>query len=380
VSTLGTIAVSGGLAQRPGRGGHAWVFLTWLLALRRLGWSVLFIDRLEAEWIGGSVADSAEARWLAQVMEGFDLGDSWALLHDGGTSSLGLAPDAVADRLDDAAALVNVMGFLEDPALLARPRRRIYLDIDPGWSQMWKQLGLHDGFAGHESHVTVGRNIGGRECEIPTCGIEWVPIWPPVLLDEWPAQPPSGELEFTSVATWRGPNDALEFEGRRYGLRAHTFRQLAGLPRQTGAEFRLALALDPGDERDRELLVENGWRLEDPLRAAGDPDSYREFVRGSGAEIAVAKELYARSKSGWFSDRSSAYMAAGKPVLALDTGLPGGPDGGLLVYRTLAEASRGVEAIQADPAGHGAAARAFAERHLDAERVIGELLDGLGVR
>lgn len=379
MSMASTIAVSGGLAQRPGRGGHAWVFITWLLALRRLGWAVLFIDRIEPEWIGGPVQGSAEARWLEQVMERFGLADSWALLHDDGAHSIGLAPDEVADRLDDAAALVNVMGFLEDAELMARPRQRIYLDIDPGWPQMWKELGLHDGFAGHDSHVTVGQNIGARDCAVPTCGIDWIPIWPPVLLDEWQPQPGSRPLGLTSVATWRGPNDAVEFRGRRYGLRAHSLRELAALPRQTRAEFRLALAIDPADARDRELLIENGWQLEDPLRVAGDPDAYREFVHSSGAELSAPKELYALSRSGWFSDRSSAYMAAGKPVLALDTGLPGGPDGGLLVYRSLAEASHGVEQIEADPAGHAAAARAFAEQHLDAERVVGDLLEAVGV-
>ena len=44
-----SIAIAGSLAQKPGRGGHTWVFLQYLLGFRKLGWDVLFLDRLEPE-------------------------------------------------------------------------------------------------------------------------------------------------------------------------------------------------------------------------------------------------------------------------------------------------------------------------------------------
>jgi hypothetical protein len=375
----GTIAVSGGLAQRPGRGGHAWVFVTWLLALRELGWSVVFVDRLEEAWIDHPVPGSVEAGWLAEVMRRFDLERDWALLYEQGDRSLGLTREELRERLDDSATLINVMGYLDDPELRDRPRHRIYLDIDPGWPQMWTKLGLYEGLAQHDDYVTVGRNLGAAGCKVPECGIDWNPIWPPVLLDQWEPTAEVEDFSFTSVATWRGPNSSLEYEGGRYGLRAHSFRQLAVLPESTGETFLLALDLGPEDEEDLRLLLDHGWDLEDPLKVAGDPDSYRDFIRGSGAELSVAKELYALTGSGWFSDRSSAYLAAGKPVLALDTGVPPGPDGGLLVYSSLAEAEQGVAEIGRDRPGHAAAARAFAEEHLDARRVVGSLLERLEV-
>lgn len=375
-----TVAVSGALAQRPHRGGHAWVFLTWLLGLRRLGCSVVFVDRLEAEWVGGPVERSPEAHWLAHVMGEFDLAGDWALLHDGGRRTLGLSRGALADRLDDAALLVNVMGYLEDRDLLARPARRVYLDIDPGWSQMWHELGLHDGLDGHDAYVTVGSNVGREDCLVPTCGREWITTVPPVLLDAWRAEvPPSGADAFTTVATWRGPNAPLEYAGERYGLRAHAFRPLADLPRTTEAPFRLALDIDPADTADRALLEDNAWQLEDPLAVADDPDAYRDFVQGSGAELMVAKDLYARTRSGWLSDRSVAYLASGRPVLAQDTGFAPAPDGGLLTFSTPAQARAGVAEIRRDPAGHGAAASALARERFDSDRVLGDLLERLEV-
>ncbi|MCW3050015.1 MAG: hypothetical protein JWO74_4299 [Solirubrobacterales bacterium] len=375
-----TIAVAGGLAQRPRRGGHAWVFLTWLLGLRRLGWDVVFVDRLEPAWIGEPVEGSAPARWLSEVMHHFGLAGDWALLHDG-TRTLGLTRQDLADRLDDAALLINVMGYLDDPDLLARPARRAYLDLDPGWPQMWRNLGLHDGLGGHDAHVTVGRNVGLDICAIPTCGIDWIATPPPVLLDAWPAQPPpsDGAGAFTSVATWRGPNAPMDYEGRRYGVRAHAFRALASLPRETDATFRVALDIDPADEDDRALLEAGGWELADPLAVAGDPDAYRDFVQGSRAELMVAKDLYARTCSGWFSDRSAAYLASGRPVLAQDTGFPAGRNGGLLTFSTAQEARAGVAELLRDPAGHAVAARVLAEERFASDRILGELLERLEV-
>jgi hypothetical protein len=376
-----TIAIAGGLAQRPGRGGHAWVFATWLLGLRRLGWSVVFVDRLEDDWIGGPVEGSPQARWLADVMARFGLAGDWALLHDGGARTLGLSREDLRARLDDAALLVNVMGYLDDPDLLARPAKRAYLDIDPGWPQMWRQLGLHDGLGGHDAHVTVGANVGRADCAVPDCGLDWIATPPPVLMDEWAtdAGDAAGDGAFTSVATWRGPHEPVEFDGERYGLRAHAFRPLATLPRETGESFRLALDIDAADAADRALLEDGGWQLEDPLAVAGDPDAYRDFVQRSGAELMVAKDLYARTNSGWLSDRSVAYLAAGRPVLARDTGFPPAPDGGLLAFSTPAEARAGVAEIRRDPAGHAAAARALAHERFDSDRVLGALLDRLEV-
>lgn len=375
-----TIAVAGALAQRPRRGGHAWVFLTWLLGLQRLGCSVVFVDRLEDAWIDGPVETSPEADWLAQVMGAFGLCGDWALLHDDGRRALGLSREALSDRLDDAALLINVMGYLDDPDLRARPGRRVYLDIDPGWSQMWHSLGLHDGLAGHDAYVTVGSNVGRGHCLVPTCEREWIATAPPVLLDAWPAMAPASCADaFTTVATWRGPNAPLEYAGERYGLRAHAFRPLADLPRTTDAPFRLALDIDPGDAADRTLLEDNAWQLEDPLAVAGDPRSYRDFVQGSGAELMVAKDLYARTGSGWFSDRSAAYLASGRPVLAQDTGFAPAPDGGLLTFSTPQQARAGVAEIRRDPAGHAQAARALAEERFDSDRVLGELLERLEV-
>jgi hypothetical protein len=377
-----TIAVSGSVAQRPGRAGHAWVFLSYLLGLRALGHEVLFIDLLRPEMAEGGAprggwASSREARWLAGLMEEFGLGNSYALLLDDGRETIGLSRPRLLRKLEGG-LLLNFNGFLGDEELLAAVAQRVYVDIDPGFAQMWEELGLATMLEGHDRFVTVGANVGQPDCGVPAMGRQWIATRQPVLLDRWPV---TGRGEaFTSIGSWRGPFEPVDRGGKTYGLRVHELRALLELPRLSGARFELALDIDPADERDRSLLREAGWGLVDPLAALGDLTAYRDYIQCSMAEIAVAKGMYVATNGGWFSDRSASYLASGKPVLAQDTGfsrtLPAGE--GLLAFSGLDEAVAGAEAIGAEWERHSRAARAIAEEYFDAGKVLSELLGQLG--
>lgn len=381
---MSEVALAMAVAQRPGVGGHTWVALQYLLGMRALGLDVTLIDRLEPEFCTGAdgrpcePADSVNAAYLRDVMRDFGLEGSWALLLPGG-DTLGLSRREVERRLDSSSLLLNVMGYLEDEDLLGRPALNAFLDIDPGFPQMWRALGLHDAFGGHDRFVTVGLRLGERDCLVPDCGLEWIPTLPPVVLDEWPVA--AGGRAFTTVASWRGAFGPIEYGERTFGLRVHEFRRFFGLPDRTGAEFELALEIDPADGRDIEELKRCGWELVSPEAVAGDPGAYRDFVGASAAELMVAKNMYVETRGGWFSDRSACYLASGKPVLAQETGfseqLPAGE--GLVAFSSFDEAVAGVEEITADRRRHAAAAREIAEQHLDARVVLGRLLAKLGV-
>jgi hypothetical protein len=381
-----TIVVAGSLAQRPFHGGHTWVFLQYLLGFKRLGWDVLFVDRLEPEMCvddEGNPApfeSSANLRYTAEVMERFGLSGHWAVLHDGGRQVEGCTRDELLERVGRSALLLNVMGFLNDEEILGAASLRAFLDIDPGFGQMWQELGLAEQFQGHDRYVTVGGRIGSPDCLIPDCGIDWETTVPPVELSEWPAATGNGD-GFTSVASWRGPFGPIEYDGRTYGLRVHEFRRLFELPELTDVRFELALEIDEADGEDVQRLKQHGWSLADPREVAGDPWRYRSYVQHSAAELMVAKNLYVDTRSGWFSDRSACYLASGRPVLAQDTRFEGLlPTGeGLLVFSTLHEAAAGVEEILGDYDRHSRAAQALAAEHLAANRVLPRLLEALGV-
>jgi hypothetical protein len=381
------IVIGGSLAQKPGYGGHTWVFLQYLLGFRRLGWDVLLLDRLQPELFrdrtGSTCApdQSVNARYVADVAERFGLRDRLVLLPDPGQEAGDRTRRAVLEFVGSAALLLNVMGFITDPEVLAQAQRRVFLDIDPGYGQMWAELGLHDAFAGYDDFVTIGENIGCDGCEIPTRGLPWITTPQPVVLDQWPMAD-AHDGAFTSVGSWRGRYGTVSYGGRTYGHRVHEFRRFVELPRLTGRSFELALAIDDAETADLDLLRRNDWRLVDPAVVAASPDAYRHYVQRSAAELMVAKNMYVAARSGWMSDRSICYLASGKPVVAQDTGLDGRyePGAGLLTFSDLDEASAAVDEVCGRYASHARAARALAEEHFDSDKVLGRLLERLSIR
>jgi glycosyltransferase involved in cell wall biosynthesis len=268
------------------------------------------------------------------------------------------------------------MGYCTDEEILAAVERRVFVDLDPGFGQMWRRLGLADLFSGHDAFVTVGTRVGSAGCRVPTCGLPWIRTLPPVVLEAWPRVEEPGDA-ITTIATWRGDSGPIEYEGRTYGLRVHSFRDLLPLPGRSDQEFRVALDIHPLETSDLARLAEEGWAVEDPLLVAADPAAYRDFIAGSRAELMVAKALYTDTRSGWISDRSACYLASGRPVVASDTGfgatIPVGE--GMLPFASLDEAAAGIDRVASDWKRHAAAARELAEEWFDSDRVLGRLID-----
>jgi hypothetical protein len=358
------------VAGEPGQGGAAWAVLQYVLGLRRLGHEVALVEPVE-KIEPGSLA------YLEAVAASFGLDEVALIAADGQSAPLPRA--RLVELARDADLLLNISGMLTDPELLEPIPVRAYLDLDPFFNQQWHLQGAEMRFAGHTHFVTIASAIGEPGCEVPTMGLDWIATLPPVVLEHWPRASEAPTLPFTSVGHWRsyGP---IELDGRRYGLRAHSVRELIELPERSPAEFALALGIHPDEREDLEALERHGWRLLDPAEVAATPDRYREFVRTSQAELGVAKEGYALSRSGWFSDRSACYLASGRPVVAQDTGfgfaLPSGE--GLLAFGNVDEAAAAVESVLSRPTAHAAAARGIAKELLDSDRVLGRLLEALG--
>ncbi len=380
----GAVVVAASMAQRPRHGGHAWVVLHYLLGFRRLGWKVLLIDRIAPELCrddkGAQVPPEHSVNWAStmKVLGRFELHDRYGLLIDGESESLGWSRSALRRELRTADFLLNVMGFLNDDELLSQARCRAFLDIDPGFPQMWAELGLADVLDGHDVYLSLGSNVGRPGCTIPTRGLTWLPILPPVVLEHWPTQFAPGRT-VTTVATWRGLFDAVEYRGRRYGLRVHEFRDLVEIASGAPSSIELALDIEEADRGDRDRLLERGWQLADPGSVAATPEDYRSYVQGSMAELMVAKGMYVRTKSGWFSDRSGCYLSSGRPVVAQDTGLPDplAAGDGLLLFTTVEQAQAALADVLARYEHHSAAARALAEDHLDSDKVLTTLANSV---
>jgi hypothetical protein len=345
------------------------------------------VDRLEPEMLGrrrAAIGTTQRWQWAVAAMNRAAPGTDLVLLYDRGRTCEGMTRDQLAQQCRQAVAVFNFMGYIDDAEVLSLPGRRVFVDIDPGFPQLWRDLGLADVLAGHDDYVTVGLNLGAADCTLPTCSIDWTPTVPPVSIARWPACEGSRRAPvFTSVCTWRGPFAPIEHRSRTYGLRVHQARRFVALPALArSAQFELALDIDPADRADADRLRSAGWRLINPRRVAARPESFQSYIQRSSAELLIAKDLYVQSRSGWVSDRSVCYLASGRPVVAQDTGagrhLPTGE--GLVTFSTLDEAALATEEVVADYARHAKAARALAADVFDAPVVLGALLRRLGLR
>ena len=373
------ILLSGMVAGDPRQGGASWAVLQYVAGLAECGHEVVLVEPLAGE-AGGGGPPSVRPEVVDYFRSLPLLEGRAALLVQGTESTVGLSYGELTRFAAEADLLLNISGMLRDERLLAPISVRAFLDLDPGFNQVWRASGMDMGMDLHTHWVTVGQLVGTEGCPIPDCGRSWIPTLPPVALSHWPvaSERPTREA-FTSVGHWRSYG-SLEHGGIHYGQRAHSLRGLFELPRLVDARFQLALGIHPDEVDDLAALRANGWQLLDPYEVAGTPASYAEFIRGSEAELSIAKSGYVASRSGWFSDRSAAYLASGRPVVAQETGfsevLPTGE--GLLAFSTVEEAAAVVAAVERDPVRHGKAARALAEEHLDARKVLPRLLDALG--
>jgi hypothetical protein len=380
--------VAGALANKPRNGGEAWVRLSWALGIARLGFDVIFVEQIAAadcrDDAGATVAfrDSLNVAYFRAVTNAFGLCGRAVLIRDDGPETEGLTYAELLDLAANAALLINISGHLALDSLTRLPRCRVYVDIDPGFTQYWHAQGVTGArLAGHDFYYTIGENVGCSGCRIPSVGVSWRHTRQPVVLDDWPATSTGWTQRFTTVANWRGPYGRIEHGGKAYGLKVHEFRKFLDLPRRAPGVFEIALNIHPADGGDLDALRDHGWTVVDPVGASADPDAFRRYVQGSGAEFSVAQGIYVETESGWFSDRTVRYLASGRPALVQDTGfsrtLPVGT--GLLPFRTLDDAVAGAERIAADYDAHARGARALAEEYFDSDVVLGRLVEEIGV-
>ena len=120
-------------------------------------------------------------------------------------------------------------------------------------------------------------------------------------------------------------------------------------------------------------------RIEDAKELLTSPETFRDYIFASAGEFSCVKGVYVATESGWFSDRSTCYLAAGRPVVVEDTGIRDHiPTGlGLFAVSDVEEAAAAVREIRSDYERHAAGARQLAEQYFAPERALRPLLEAL---
>ena len=368
----GTIGLSG-------LGGQAWAVLQYLLGLRALGHDVYYLEDCgRSSWV--YIWEKEEwtheldypAAYVHACLEPRGFGDRW--IYRDNYRSLGLP----LERFLEVCAAADLLIMRAVPCWTWRPeyqgpRRRAFIDVDPGFTQITLaggDQGWVDGVARADRRFTFGQRIGQADCPVPPAGGPWLKTLPPVFLPEWPVADSEG-THFTSVMRWQGFREVVH-QGVAYGQRDKEFPRFLHLPSMTTQRFRIAqMGIRP------ELLTDHGWETLPGEIVSRTPDSYREFIQNSRAEFSVPKNGYVAMRGGWFSDRSVCYLATGRPVIIEDTGLTDwlATGEGLVLFHDPAEAIAGVERINADYERHRLAARHLAETVFATQRVLPPLLD-----
>ena len=370
------------LASYQEGGGHWSWYLQYMLGLKGLEHDIFWLELLPAA--DDPVLNQRLISAFFDRMKHYGLAEHCGLLlvpkNDARPSVetsqvFGLTAAELREIIHSADLLWNFACGIRQP-LLSQFKRRVLIDVDPGHLQV-SQLSWDMDLNDHDLFFTVGLKMQDSDCEVPRLDLVWHPFLPAVYLPLWQATPgPQADAPFTSITQWTWSELWLGERVLSISKREAYLRVLE-LPKRAGRTFELAVNLHPDDSTgDRELLLANGWKLADPHQVAASPAAYADYIRRSRAEISCPKPIFRELKTGWLSDRSAAYLASGRPVLAEDTGLSDHlPTGeGLLVFRDLEEAVAGVAEIDAHYEHHCRATRMFAEEHLDSGRCLRKML------
>ena len=381
---MARIVLGSYMVRYPLGGMMSWV-LQYLVGFQKLGHDVYFVERADYpdacyDPVRNEMVDdpSRGIAVLEDLLSAFELEEKWCFVDVHGRH-YGLDEDQATKAFDSADLFVD-MGthgaWLEHAS---RVPVTVLIDGEPGFTQMKMERNLAAGepIPRYDRYFTAGRNIGTPDSSAPTADQNWGHVFHPVVTDLFPVHPPAPDGPVTTVMNWQS-YEPLEFESRRFGHKDVEFERFFGLPARSALTLELAVA---GAATPVAELHGAGWRVRDAHEVTRSFDSFRAYISGSLAEFSVCKNGYVATNSGWFSDRSAAYLASGRPVVQQETGfsrhLPCGE--GLFAVSDLDEAGAALDEIAADPQRHSKAAVEIAEEYLSAERVLARFLEGVGL-
>ena len=376
------IIVCAGVIGRQPLPGQVWYQLQYLVGFRRLGHDVYFLEEsgdyayaYDFETMTESADPAAAAATIDRCLRPFGFGDRWA--YRVGDHCFGIG----AEEFAEICAAADV--FIAPPTAVwkwrseyDRPRVRVFLDVDPGFTQLKALQGdwrVTSTLERCNRYFTYGTAIASSSSAIPTLDLPWQLTRPPLVLELWPYDPGDGGGPFTTVMHW-SLDESPVHDGETYGQKDVEFERVQDLPKRTSQPLEIAMNDGPFD-RLREL----GWRV--VATPPTDLEGYRRYIGGARGEVSVAKNGYVKARSGWMSERTTCFLSSGRPAVVQETGLSDWvPTGeGLLTFTNVDEAAAAIDAVNSDYERHRAAARRLAEEHFASDLVLADFLSKTGV-
>jgi len=377
-------------------GGVTWDYIQYPLGFAEMGHDVFYIEDTRLWPIfqsndNGQVNCALNVKHLSNVMNAFDLSNRWAYRDEISGKCFGMTEGQIKQICKTTDVFVNISCSTVMRKEYQSIPKRVLIDSDPMFTQIQyltelmftkgksKMKELVDA---HTHHFSFGLNIGADDCNVPTCGIQWMPTLQPICLSHWPASelPRTGSA-FTTVMNWTVV-PPVKFNDETWGQKDVELMRLMDLPEEVpDIPLSLAISQTTGEPFPYNTARRFGWRILDPKKCVPDWKTYRKFIQKSIAEFSIAKETYVKARTGWFSCRSACYLATGRPVVLQDTGwssyLPN--DQGLLPFRDKKSAIETLRKVNSEVASHSHAARAIAEEYFNSKKVLSKILNHLGL-
>lgn len=370
--------------------GVIWQHLHYIIGLQRLGHEVYYVEDSARYPYNPVSLDTSEVctyavGTLRGLAETFDFNWAYCARYLDPPQSFGLDLGRLRELYLEADAILNICGAQELHEDLLKSAQLIYVESDPGVEQIRVDQNSN-GTQSHLSHYhmlfTFGENIGTDSFPVPLHGFKWLPTRQPIVTDFWKTDARvASDAIFTTVTNWstRGRKDITWNEECYLWSKSENFLKFVDAPQAAAATIEMATQIE--DAPTAELFRSRGWRLRSPHNLSIDWRLYRDYICGSRGEFTVAKDQYVRLHTGWFSDRSACYLAAGRPVITQETGFTRhyGGTGGLFAFSDLGEIKEAAAAIRADYAAHSRAAYEIAHQHFEAKKVLTSLIDRAGL-
>lgn len=399
------IVVVGTLASDP-YAGMAWMHMQIVVGLLRLGHNVYYLETTST-WPynpeKGMRVDNPDyaVPYLKSVAEKFGIGERWAYRCSFSVNKewFGLNKNKAEDLLANADFVFNISAATLFAQEELKVGRLVYFGTDPVYHEIKYEQGDENVIKIIDEHsdiVTYAENIGNADCLLPPLPRLRAKTRQPILMDMWQSGEPTKNV-FTTVGNYRQSGRDILYKGETYyWSKHHEYLKFISLPKIINQPIELATNLNVPEKlihgsgtevpaygvaaKDYNHLISNGWQLIDGPSLTTNPWTYRDYVIASYGEFSFAKDQNIRLRSGWFSERSACYLAAGRPVITQDTAfdcaIPTGV--GLYSFKTMDDIIIAFENIKSDYRKNSSAARELAEEYFKAERVLQKLLKDLG--
>ena len=399
------IVVVGTLASDP-YAGMAWMHMQIVVGLQRLGHDVYYFE-ITSTWPYDPILQtrvdkpSYSVPYLKKIMDQFGTSEKWAYRCSFSDQKewIGMSKTKAEDILAQADLVFNISASTRLKEERLKTKRLVYFGTDPVYHEVKYSQGDKEVISIIEEHddvITYGENIGNSDCPIPALPRLRGKTRQPILMDLWKNSIEPKD-KFTTVGNWKQGGRELQFNGiTYYWSKHHEFLKFIDLPLRIKQPIEMATNLGRSEsyshgegtitptlgaeEHEYKLIKNNGWLLADAPSFTTDLMKYRDYIIDSKGEFTFAKDQNIRLRSGWFSERSACYLAAGRPVITQDTGfgniLPTGE--GLFSFNTMDEILSAFDAINSNYKKHSKAALEIAETYFKAETVLSKLLNDLG--